>query len=69
MRFATCNCPVGMRFHALNCPTSPGEEQRLPAWMKLSPFESPALESVEKGLWPDREIPARPAEHNTGGKP
>ena len=34
MKFASCNCPVGVKFHALNCPTSPGEEQRVPEWAK-----------------------------------
>lgn len=34
MKFATCNCPVGMKYHALNCPTRPGEPQNLPTWAK-----------------------------------
>ena len=34
MKFATCDCPVGATYHALNCPTSPGKPQNLPRWMK-----------------------------------
>lgn len=34
MKFVACNCPVGMTYHALNCPDKPGQPQNLPAWAK-----------------------------------
>lgn len=34
-----------------------------------SPFPQPALESEEKSLWPDREIPGKPADSYQESKP
>lgn len=34
MKFSSklaCGCPAGLKFHALNCPVSPGREQRAPS--------------------------------------
>ena len=37
MKFVACNCPVGMTYHALNCPDKPGRPQNLPKWAKSNP--------------------------------
>lgn len=34
LRFVGCNCPVGMKYHALNCPDRPGRPQNIPVWLK-----------------------------------
>jgi hypothetical protein len=34
-----------------------------------SPFPQPPLESVEKSLWPDREIPGKPADTYPAKRP
>ena len=47
LRFATCNCPVGMKYHALNCPTSPGREQNLPTWTRRARKRREAAQATE----------------------
>jgi len=60
VKFAGCNCDVGMTYHALNCPTSPGKFQNLPEWAK----RSAATRSVAKA----HESPGTQKPRTSGAK-